>query len=215
MGSRRGCGTLAEEGAHVSEYALEAPLRLCAFAGNCLTLIRESTRATEENFPLRRKDAKENSATVPDSFIMITLTQKHLDEISRRGEQEYPHECCGLLVGKFFDDGSKVVVDICPISNAREVEARHHRSLITPQELMKGERDARERGLDVVGNYHSHPDHPAVPSQYDLEHAWPTWSYIIVSVREGRAADLRSWEMQSDRSRFDEEEITKGSEACQ
>ena len=75
---------------------------------------------------------------------------------------------------------------------------------------MRGERYALERKLDVVGNYHSHPDHPAVPSQYDLEHAWPTWSYIIVSVRQGSAADLRSWELQADRSRFDEEEITKG-----
>lgn len=138
---------------------------------------------------------------------MITLAPTQLDEISRHGEQEYPHECCGLLLGNFFDDGSKAVVETYPISNAREVEARHHRSLITPQELMKGERLARERGLDVVGNYHSHPDHPAVPSQYDLEHAWPTWSYIIVSVPEGRAAELRSWEMQPDRSRFDEEEL--------
>jgi proteasome lid subunit RPN8/RPN11 len=73
---------------------------------------------------------------------------------------------------------------------------------------MRGERYARERGLDVIGNYHSHPDHPAIPSQFDLDHAWPTWSYIIVSVREGLGADLRSWEMEADRSRFNEEELT-------
>jgi proteasome lid subunit RPN8/RPN11 len=141
---------------------------------------------------------------------MITLAQEHLDEISRHGERDYPHECCGLLIGSFATDGRKTVLETYPISNAREEEARHHRSLILPEELMRGERYARSKELDVVGNYHSHPDHPAIPSQYDLEHAWPTWSYIIVSVLKGSAADLRSWEMQADRSRFDEEEITKG-----
>jgi proteasome lid subunit RPN8/RPN11 len=74
---------------------------------------------------------------------------------------------------------------------------------------MRGERYAPKQRVGCRGNYHSHPDHPAVPSQYDLEHAWPTWSYIIVSVQKGSAADLRSWEMQNDRSRFDEEEIGK------
>ena len=142
---------------------------------------------------------------------MITLAQEHLDEIGRHGERDYPHECCGLLIGRSFpEDGRKMVLETYPISNAREEEARHHRSLILPEEYMRGERYAREKQLDVVGNYHSHPDHPAVPSQYDLEHAWPTWSYIIVSVRQGNAVDLRSWEMQADRSQFDEEEITKG-----
>ena len=74
-------------------------------------------------------------------------------------------------------------------------------------ELMRGEKYAREQGFDVVGFYHSHPDDVAVPSQYDLEHAWPTYSYIVMSVEKARAVDLRSWEMESDRSRFNEEEI--------
>jgi proteasome lid subunit RPN8/RPN11 len=141
---------------------------------------------------------------------MISLSAVELDQISRHGETDYPHECCGLLIGRFGGDGSKQVTETYPISNAREEEARHHRSLILPAELMRGERYARQKGLEVLGNYHSHPDHPAVPSQYDLEHAWPTWSYIIVSVREGRAVDTRSWEMRTDRSKFDEEEISKG-----
>ena len=72
---------------------------------------------------------------------------------------------------------------------------------------MRGERYAAAKGLEVVGFYHSHPDHPAVPSQYDLEHAWPTFSYIVVAVAAGVANDLRSWEMQTDRSRFVEEVI--------
>lgn len=142
---------------------------------------------------------------------MIALTSRQEDEIRRHGESEYPHECCGLLIGRFAEDGRKHVAEVYPISNAREEEARHNRSLILPVEYMRGERYARGRGLEVVGNYHSHPDHPAIPSQFDLDHAWPTWSYIIVSVREGRAEDLRSWEMEANRLRFDEEEITRGS----
>ncbi|HEV2913401.1 MAG TPA: M67 family metallopeptidase [Pyrinomonadaceae bacterium] len=138
---------------------------------------------------------------------MIALGAQHEEEIRRHGEAEYPHECCGLLIGRLDADGHKRVVEVYPISNAREAEARHNRSLILPREYMRGERHARSRGLEVVGNYHSHPDHPAVPSKFDLEHAWPIWSYLIVSVREGRAADLRSWEMEADRSRFTEEEM--------
>lgn len=139
---------------------------------------------------------------------MIVLSDARRDEIERHGEREYPHECCGLLVGRFDANGAKVVEETIAVSNAREEEARHNRSLITPQELMRGERRARERGLEVVGNYHSHPDHPARPSQFDLDHAWPMWSYVIVSVQRGRAAELLSWELEADRSRFNQEEIT-------
>lgn len=104
----------------------------------------------------------------------------------------------------------KVCSEIYPISNAREEEAKRNRFLIRPEELMRGEKEAAGKSLDVVGFYHSHPDHPAVPSQYDLEHAWPLYSYIVVAIDSGRAEDLRSWEMQTDRSRFNEEEILKG-----
>lgn len=138
---------------------------------------------------------------------MLELGEKHADGIRRQAEGEYPHECCGLLLGRVGDGGRKTVVEIFPVSNAREAESRHNRSLITPEEYLRGERHARSLKLDVVGNYHSHPDHPAAPSQFDLEHAWPVWSYVIVSVLGGAAADLRSWEMRADRSRFDEEEL--------
>jgi len=124
------------------------------------------------------------------------------------GERDYPYECCGLMLGQLDGDSRKVVAGTYPISNAREEEAKRNRFLIRPEELMRGEKYAREKGLDVVGFYHSHPDDRAVPSQYDLEHAWPTYSYIVVAVAQGRAVDLRSWEMESDRSRFNEEEMT-------
>ncbi|HYY57179.1 MAG TPA: M67 family metallopeptidase [Pyrinomonadaceae bacterium] len=144
---------------------------------------------------------------------MIALGAQQEEEIRGHAEAEYPHECCGLLIGRFGTDGRKTVLEVYPISNAREEDARHNRSLILPEEYMRGERHARARQLDVVGNYHSHPDHQAVPSRFDLDHAWPTWSYVIVSVRDGRAGELRSWEMEPDRSRFNEEEVAGSQES--
>lgn len=138
---------------------------------------------------------------------MIELTEQHLSEIRQHGERDYPFECCGLMLGRFEDDNRKVVVETYAISNAREEEAKRNRFLIRPEELLRGEKYAREKELDVVGFYHSHPDDRAVPSQYDLEHAWPTYSYIVVAVEKGRSADLRSWQMEADRTRFTEEKV--------
>jgi proteasome lid subunit RPN8/RPN11 len=140
---------------------------------------------------------------------MIHLAENQRNEIAAHGERDYPYECCGLLLGSFAAGGVKAISEIYPISNAREEQAKRNRFLIRPEELMRGERYAEIRGLDVVGFYHSHPDHPAVPSQYDLEHAWPLYSYIVISVSVGAAQDLRSWEMESDRSRFVEEKISQ------
>ena len=139
---------------------------------------------------------------------MIALSQHQLTEIREHGQQDYPFECCGLLIGSFEQDGRKIVQETYPISNAREEEAKRNRFLIQPEELLRGEQYAVKKKLDVIGFYHSHPDSPAVPSQYDLEHAWPTYSYIIISVKNELAGDLLSWEMEADRSRFNTEEIT-------
>ncbi|HYN25205.1 MAG TPA: M67 family metallopeptidase [Pyrinomonadaceae bacterium] len=139
---------------------------------------------------------------------MIQLAARQRNEIAAHGERDYPYECCGLLLGSFSEDGGgKVCSEIYPISNAREEEAKRNRFLIRPEELMRGEKYAASKSLDVVGFYHSHPDHPAAPSAYDLDHAWPVYSYILVAVKSGRAEDLLSWEMHPDRSRFNEEEI--------
>ena len=137
---------------------------------------------------------------------MITIAETLLNEIREHGVRDYPYECCGLLLGRYTENG-KVVSEIYPISNAREESAKRNRFLIMPEELMRGERYAASRDLEIVGFYHSHPDSPAVPSTYDLEHAWPTYSYIIVSTRADQATDLFSWEQEPDRSRFNEEEI--------
>jgi proteasome lid subunit RPN8/RPN11 len=137
---------------------------------------------------------------------MINVSEQLLSEIREHGVRDYPYECCGLLLGRFETD-AKVVKETYPISNAREESAKRNRFLIQPEELMRGERYARSKELEVVGFYHSHPDSPARPSQYDLEHAWPTYSYIIVSTSEGHAGDLFSWEQEPDRSKFNPEEI--------
>ncbi len=145
---------------------------------------------------------------------MIKLSARLLQEIERHAEREYPRECCGLLVGRITDDGrTREVRATYPVANIFSEEAeRHYRMAIEPLEYARAERRHAAEGLGVVGNYHSHPDHPAEPSRFDLEHLapWPTMSYVVVSVGGGVAQDLRSWELEPDRSRFIEEEILKG-----
>ena len=137
---------------------------------------------------------------------MIRISKDLLDQIREHGVRDYPYECCGLLLGR-YGANEKIVKETYPISNAREESAKRNRFLIQPHELLRGERYAMGKDLEVVGFYHSHPDSPAVPSQYDLDHAWPTYSYIIVSTTADQAKDLFSWEQEPDRSRFNQEEI--------
>ncbi len=96
--------------------------------------------------------------------------------------------------------------EILPLASPGR-ESERNRFLIDPKEQLKVEKDARSRGLEVVGYYHSHPDHPARPSEYDREHAWPWYSYLIVSVERGEAKDVRSWMLSDDRSRFEAEPV--------
>ncbi|MGB7209812.1 MAG: M67 family metallopeptidase [Pyrinomonadaceae bacterium] len=139
---------------------------------------------------------------------MIVLNEQVISSITAHAERDYPHECGGMLIGK-FEDGRKTVLETFPLENAREEEARHNRVLILPRDVMRAERYAREQKLDVVGYYHSHPESPAVPSQYDLDHALPVWSYVIASVIKGKVVDIFSWEMENDRSKFNQEEIER------
>lgn len=138
---------------------------------------------------------------------MISLKPEQLIAIRQHGEAEYPNECCGLLIGVFDAQGGKLVEEVFPLSNAREVTARHDRFLIAPLELLHGQKRAREKNCAVVGFYHSHPDHVPEPSQFDLENAWPVYSYVIVSVNKARAGEAMSWELRADGSKFDAEGI--------
>jgi len=140
---------------------------------------------------------------------MISLSKEHIGEIEAHGERDYPHECGGMLIGHFDLEKGKTVIELLPMENSSEESTRHNRVLILPKDVLRAERYAREKKLDVVGYYHSHPDAKAFPSQFDLDHALPVWSYIIVSVLEAKAADVRSWEMENDRSKFNEEKITQ------
>ena len=138
---------------------------------------------------------------------MIKCTKEIEKSIREFGEQEYPNECCGLLFGKINSDNSKEITEILPISNAQNEENRYNRFLITPKDMIKGELYARKHNVDIIGFYHSHPDHPAKPSQFDLEHAWPVYSYIITSVINGKADVMTSWLLSSNRAKFENEEI--------
>tara|TARA_B100000809_G_C15084756_1_gene511017 strand:+ start:976 stop:1398 length:423 start_codon:yes stop_codon:yes gene_type:complete len=138
---------------------------------------------------------------------MLSIRDNELRAIRAQGETSYPHECCGFLLGGI--DGARRRVDA--LLSAENVHEENHerRFLITPKAYMFAERDARARGQDIVGFYHSHPEHPAQPSQYDLDHAWPNLSYIIVSIQNGEAAELTSWVLADDREAFDAEGIER------
>ena len=124
---------------------------------------------------------------------MVYLTKEHIREIEAHGERTFPHECGGMIIGHFSNDGKKSVAELLPMENAMDAAEQHNRVLILPKDVLRAERYARSQKLDVIGYYHSHPDHPAIPSQFDLDHALPVWTYIIVSVEGGKAVDVRAW----------------------
>jgi proteasome lid subunit RPN8/RPN11 len=153
--------------------------------------------------------------------VALKLNKKHIETIRNHGSREYPSECCGMLLGEAKGD-VKEVVETVELTNLRHDPTRaqqllpvadpgretdRNRFLIDPLEQMRVEKDARVRGLDVLGYYHSHPDHPAHPSNYDREHAWPWYSYVIVSVARGAAKELASWVLAEDRAAFDAEQV--------
>ena len=135
----------------------------------------------------------------------LAIPARHLHAAGQHAAASYPDECCGVLIGRILGD-STVVERLLPADNERD-DSRHNRYLINPETVLAAHKEARALGLDVVGYYHSHPDHPARPSEFDREHAWPGVSYLIVSVEKGKVADARSWRLADDRERFDEEEI--------
>ena len=126
--------------------------------------------------------------------------------IHDHANETYPEECSGVIVG--MDVGEiKIVVDVWRAENTFEEDERGHRFLIDPKEYIAFEKQARVRDMDILGVYHSHPDHPAEPSDYDREHAWPSWSYVIASVSGNGVEDVRSWILKDDRSGYEEEPI--------
>lgn len=136
---------------------------------------------------------------------MIKLKKEHLEIIEAHGREGYPHEVCGIIMGQ-FNDGANVATEIRRAANLNN-ERAHDRYEMDPKDLLKAEREGREAGVEIIGYYHSHPDHPDRPSEFDRERAWPGYSYLIASVMEGKDVTARSWLLNEETAKFDEEVI--------
>jgi proteasome lid subunit RPN8/RPN11 len=136
---------------------------------------------------------------------MIRLSKKIVDEIEYHGEQTYPEECCGMLLG-FSDHDIHSIESVIPIDNSQG-DNRKRRFLITPEQYRQAEQLADKWKMELLGFYHSHPDHPAAPSAFDTDHALPWFSYIIVSVGHGKAAAMTAWLLNEERTQFKERKI--------
>ncbi len=134
----------------------------------------------------------------------LTITADVDQAIRGHGRETYPHECCGALLGR-----GAHVTGIVALPNTTE-EGPRRRFLVRPSDYREAERQASELGGELLGFYHSHPDHPARPSQYDLDHAWPTFAYVIVAVAAGTAGEMTVWYLKDDRSNFEEGSLHHG-----
>lgn len=138
--------------------------------------------------------------------MSLRISRQLLTRIEEHLEQVYPEEGAGMIVGLENASGRQAL-DLIPLPNQRQEAERHHRYLLSPQALLEAEVSAEARGLDIIGVFHSHPDHPARPSEFDRSWALPWYSYVITSVRQGAARESRSWRLLDDRSAFSEETI--------
>ena len=136
---------------------------------------------------------------------MIRLSKKIVDEIELHAEQTYPEECCGMILG-FSHNGVHFIEEVIKIDNSQD-ENRRRRFFITPEQYRQAEQLARDLKMELLGFYHSHPDHPAAPSAFDTDHALPWFTYIIVSVKQGKAAAMTAWLLNEERTQFNERVI--------
>lgn len=134
--------------------------------------------------------------------MVLTIGENLLEEIRQHGARAYPNECCGALLGLPSADDLKEVRALLSLDNRRQGEAARTRFLVTAEDFRAAEKAARAQGLEIVGFYHSHPDHPARPSEFDREHALPWYSYVVVRVAGGRPQEATSWVLADDRSQF-------------
>lgn len=137
--------------------------------------------------------------------MSLQIQRATLSQIHAHGEHSYPEEGAGFLLGSAGD--TAIVQDLMIIANRREAGARHNRYRIDPDQYLQAELEAERRNLDLLGVFHSHPDHPNLPSEYDREWAQPVFSYVITNVEHGKAVESRSWRLNDDRTAFAEEDI--------
>lgn len=135
--------------------------------------------------------------------MSLAILGTELERIREHARIAYPNECCGVLLGKEVS-GRKLVAEARELENAQG-ESPRNRYFIAPEAVLENDRYARQKGLEILGFYHSHPDHPPLPSAYDLENAWPWFSYLIVAVNQGNPGEAASWELAEDWSRFNRE----------
>lgn len=140
----------------------------------------------------------------------LRIREEIAGRIRAHGVETYPHECCGAMLGR-DGDGEREVLDLLPLANRRDDSPRN-RFEVTPDDVRLAEKMAREKRLELIGWYHSHPDAPARPSDYDRDHAWPWYSYVIVSVQKGEPKDMTSWRLRDDREAYDAEAIEAAKE---
>ncbi len=142
---------------------------------------------------------------------MLLLPSTLARQIESEGAAAYPHECCGILYGRDVlraDGTQRTVEKLEPVPNVFDESETYHRFSISAHDLMKAEKTAGDMGLLVLGFYHSHPDHPARPSEYDRQHAWPFYSYVIVSIAKGEPVDMTSWLLDDNTQQFAQQEIS-------
>ena len=143
------------------------------------------------------------------SLAPIILTPQQYRQIEEEGSKAYPNECCGILFGRDVD-GKRIVARLLPVPNDFETGEQYHRFSISPKLLMQAEQSASENGDLVLGFYHSHPDHPARPSEYDRQHGWPFYSYIIVAIAKRTPGAMTSWVLNEATEQFEEQPVLKG-----
>lgn len=136
---------------------------------------------------------------------MLHLSQALMEQIHAHGARDYPNECCGALLGR-ESGGDRTVLGLLPLVNQRNDSPRNRFS-ITAGDVRLAEKEAHAKGWDLIGWYHSHPDSPARPSEFDREHAWPWYSYIILRVESREPREMRSWRLDDDRAKYAEEAI--------
>ncbi len=141
----------------------------------------------------------------------VLISGSHLRAIEAHGESTYPDEGAGFMLGR-RETGSWRVEQVLPLENRREQAAQFNRYELAPQDFARAELEAAKAGLDLIGVFHSHPDHPARPSEFDRDHAWPNFLYLITAVAHGRAERTLAWQLDEDRSSFSQNEILAGDE---
>lgn len=146
--------------------------------------------------------------------MRLQLSSALLNQLHAHGEAAYPEEGAGFLFGR-VDGDQRQLLSLLPAENTREPGARRNRYLLGPEQMRRAEDTAQRLGLELIGIFHSHPDHPAQPSEFDREWALPWFNYVITTIEKGKVAATRCWQLSEDRKQFNEVELVMGLKATE